>query len=66
MYWNPIDSALSGRINDGHLWVVGFFCNAAGGTRVHGIIQDGEIVSGLETGNTRGRKGTRRPHGMVK
>jgi hypothetical protein len=52
MYWNPFDSAHSGRINSssgwaailgfilaGRLWVVGFFfLKAAGRTRVQGVI----------------------------
>jgi hypothetical protein len=51
MYWNPFDSAHSGRINSssgrailgfilaGRLWVVGFFFfKAAGGTRVQAVI----------------------------
>jgi hypothetical protein len=52
MYWNPFDSAHSGRINSssgraailgfilaGRLWVVGFFFfQAAGGTRVQAVI----------------------------
>ena len=51
MYWNPFDSAHSGRINSwaailgfilaGRLWVVGFFFFFnAGVTRVQAVIDD--------------------------